>query len=145
MYSYWKKIVLFSTPYFSSHVKETLYWKDLTFPVIIKWGWYFEYRAALLKVQNPKCCVKYSSGKVKITDESPIKLRLYKTKQRLKTVRSMITRYNNGIRRYEEYQHSLLIPDFENPKYLKALETLKKYKKEESQILHDINKLTNWI
>jgi hypothetical protein len=40
----------------------------------------------------------------------------------------MITRITNAIERYKEAQKKLLIPDWENPKYLRTVEKLGEYK-----------------
>lgn len=42
--------------------QESLYWFDLPWAVRVKWNWYFEYRAALLKVKYPRFQVVHTWG-----------------------------------------------------------------------------------
>lgn len=46
------------------------------------------------------------------------------------TCRSMVTKISNKIAAYERHQKTLLLPDYDNKKYLKLKEKLENYKNE---------------
>ena len=47
----------------------------------------------------------------------------------------MITKFKNAIQSYEEEQKTLIIPYFDNPKYLKLKDKLETYQSELNQLL----------
>ena len=59
---YWCKIRVFDERGRAYGVKECKVWDDLQFNLLCKYRWYFDYRSALLKVQNPKCKVEIITG-----------------------------------------------------------------------------------
>lgn len=52
------------TKFGNGETVEFLLWEDLPVKVAIKWRWYFEYRAALLKVKYPKYHVEHRWGRM---------------------------------------------------------------------------------
>lgn len=104
-------------------------WDGYNLNWLMKWMWYFRYRAALLQVQNPKLYVELNTGSYKTQDPVDEKtLRLRKLKKDITTAKRMITKLTNAIAKYQEQENKTLIPDWENPQYLKAVEKLGKYK-----------------
>ncbi|MBA4304637.1 MAG: hypothetical protein C0424_10470 [Sphingobacteriaceae bacterium] len=61
-----------------------LFWSDMRFELLCKWRWYFEYRAALLKVQHPRHEVVQRWGSQEPTKktEDQIKANLIAAKKR---------------------------------------------------------------
>ena len=109
---------------------ETMEWKNMRMDTVLKWEWYFKYRAALLQVKYPKYRVdfiKYSKEPVDLTKEQ---IQLKQKKSRTTTCKRMITKINNKILQYEAEQNKTLLPDWENEHYLKAKRKLSNYKKE---------------
>lgn len=51
---------------------DTLRWKDMSMEVRRKWQWYFEYRAALLKIAYPKALVEMKWGSEEAKDNTRI-------------------------------------------------------------------------
>lgn len=137
-YSYWYKIVCYNGKYPNSGAKEILYWDNMPFDVRVKWNWYFEYRHALLKVQNPKSKVDSVWGKKERTNATPEEIEKEKNIRRRTTIKRKITQFQNAIKKYEQEQKLKLIPDFENPKYIRTVEKLKEYQAELDNISKEI-------
>jgi hypothetical protein len=128
-YSFWY-IIRCYTKFGNGDLITQLRWDNLTFEVRTKWHWYFEYRAALIKVKYPKSYIEQTWGKKEITNESPEQLIRYKIKKRRTVLKRKITQFKNAIKDYEDKQEQLLIPDFLNEKYLRTTKKLKEYEKE---------------
>lgn len=107
---------------------QLLRWEGYTVQWLTKWRWYFDYRAALLKVQYPKYHVDVFWGAFDSQIETDVaKVKKIRLKKDLTTAKRMKTTYFNAIEKYKEEQSKLLIPDWENSKYLKALKKLDFY------------------
>lgn len=108
---------------------EKKYWSGYNIEWFQKWNWYFKYCAALLQIKYPKYDVdiKWGAKKPELVEDFNI-LKQRKAKQDITTCKRMITKYEKAISQYKEIEQLKLIPDWENPKYLKALTTLDKYK-----------------
>ena len=138
-YRYWYKIVCYKGKYPNSGAKEILYWDDMTFDVRTKWNWYFEYRHALLKVQNPKQKVNSVWGRKERVNATPEQIEREKNIRRRTTLKRKITQFKNAIHEYEEQQKQKLIPDYENERYKRTVEKLGQYLLE----LESIEKVIN--
>ena len=128
-YSFYYKIGCY-TKSGGGELLESLTWENMTFEVRTKWNWYFEYRAALLKIKNPKSHIEQFWGSREITDQSPTELKRYKIQARSVAVKRLVSRFKNAIVKYECEQRETLIPDFENERYLRTIEKLKEYEAE---------------
>ncbi|PXW06484.1 hypothetical protein C8D70_12516 [Chryseobacterium sp. CBTAP 102] len=116
---------------------EKKYWYGYNIDWFQKWNWYFKYCAALLQIKYPRYDVdiKWGAKKPELVEDFNI-LKQRKAKQDITTCKRMITKYENAILQYKEIEQLKLIPDWENPKYLKALTTLDKYKDRLSELIN---------
>ena len=108
----------------------TIHWKDMQLDHLMRWNWYFEYRAALLKVENPKKKVILKTGNYKADLRTRPQIAEKIKRDRIITCKRMVTRIQNAIQEYEREQALLLLPNFENPKYLRTIQKLEAYKTE---------------
>jgi len=134
MNSYYFYLITVHTKFGNGVLVEYLKWDHLPVEVFQKWKWYFIYRAALLQVKYPHYYVEQRWGAKEITNESPEDLQVYKTNKRKSFVKGIVKRFENAILKYECEQNQMLIPNFDNPKYLRTIEKIKDYKAELSQL-----------
>lgn len=98
-------IKVFSGRY-SGDTIEYLCWKGLTNDQFIKWSWYFEYRAALLRVKYPKN--RIDTGRI----EEPLTPKVEKDliAKKIKAQRSKVTKYENKLStfklEFEQYKNN---------------------------------------
>lgn len=118
MYHY--TIYLYTKKFGGKFVKK-LRWEGYTLEWSVKWRWYFEYRAALLKVQNPRYTVEQSWGTFvpKVVQDIRV-VEIKKLKKDITTAKRMRTKFFNAIKKYKIQELKTLIPNWENPDYLKA-------------------------
>lgn len=96
-------------------------WTKMSWAVRTKWSWYFEYRAALYKVQNPRHEVTTQWGhKLKITKEE---YELRQLKRGVVSQKALVTKYSNRIEAYRAAWRSLF-PIEEDSAYIKALDKI---------------------
>jgi hypothetical protein len=75
-----------------------LSWKGMTFDQFTKWRWYFEYRACLLQVQNPRAHVRLTRRR-----EAPdTRTALNIAQNRLTACRSTLTKHLNKVDKARE-------------------------------------------
>ncbi len=75
-----------------------LSWKGMTFDQFTKWQWYFEYRACLLQVQNPRAHVRLTRRR-----EAPdTRTALNIAQNRLTACRSTLTKHLNKVDKARE-------------------------------------------
>jgi len=109
---------------------ETMSWENMKFELVMKWSWYFKYRAALLQIKYPKYLVELIQYDKEPEGRTKDQIEVDLMRKRITTCKRMITQTTNVIERYENNQQVLLIPDYENEKYLKLKIKLQGYKKE---------------
>ena len=129
-------IYLYTKKFGGKFVKK-LRWEGYRLDWSVKWRWYFEYRAALLKVQYPRYFVECKWGPFTPEVVKDIKVvETNKLKKDITTAKRMRTKFKNAIQKYKDIQATILIPDWENPAYLKALAKFEFYsnKLEELQV-----------
>lgn len=121
--------VIVYTKKFGGDFIEKKYWYGYNIEWFQKWKWFFKYNAALLQIKYPKydVDVKWGVKKPDLIEDIYI-LKQRKAKKDITTCRRMITKYENAISQYIELEHAKLIPDWDNPKYIKALSNLDNYK-----------------
>lgn len=107
---------------------EYIVWKELTFAVLCKWRWYFDYRAALFKVQNPRSEVILTTGQ---SDPNQKTIREF-LKDKISGKKRMITKISNQIKSHEEWLLSTNIFGLsgDDGNLAKAEIKLQKYKSE---------------
>lgn len=134
--TYYYTVYLYPKRFGSRWIKK-LHWKGYTIDQFSKWKWYFKYRAALLKVQNPKFYVEEIWGAENAIGPSKEFLEKKNLKNKISTSRRMITKLSNSISSYEEAQNKKLFPDFENKNYQKAILKLDNYKNQLKKLLNE--------
>ena len=113
-----------------SDVIEFLIWKNMDFKLVFKWDWYFQYRAALLQVKYPKYRVEYDRWSTTAEGRTLQRIELDKKTKRITVCKRMITKCKNSIESYRLEQNSLLIPNWNNERYLKTIDKFNEYSKE---------------
>lgn len=100
-------------------------WEDLTLQLLVRYDWYFKYRAALYQVKYPKAFVEYSRFKHEAKgNQLQIALR-----NRWIAKKRKVTEWTNRIARAEA-EYNELFPIEEHKVYIKAVAKLAKLKLE---------------
>lgn len=109
----------------SPALAEVYYYKnDMSFQFFIRWKWYFHYREALLRVQNPHAFIELSHGSYEYTlPDDTYKKKVYNLLVGAKRKR---TEFKNKIEEARKYWDELF-PIEEHPKWVKVEEKLKYY------------------
>ena len=117
---------------------------DLTFDQFAKWRWYLEYRAALVKVQNPRWNVDTTWGNY---DWMPAADQYLKDlKNKIAGKRREITKWTNAIENCDkpwERKAGLFINDYPLEKdrdyllYQKAIAKIERHKKELKSLIEE--------
>lgn len=79
-----------------SALGENVYFRnDMRVEFFIRWKWYFEYRAALLRVKYPKAFIEFTHGPYEyILPEQEYKTKL---ENNIKAAKAKLTEYSNKI------------------------------------------------
>lgn len=75
---------------------KVLIWDDMPFEMLKRWKWYFEYRAALLKVQYPRIRVELTTG---VSEKKRDLATVYKN--RIISGKGEITKWKNKLAAFE--------------------------------------------
>lgn len=127
----------------SNHVAalaKVLYYKtDMTFEFFMKWKWYFEYRAALLRVKEPRAFVEYIHGSYEyVLPEDKYRIKLKNLIRAAKSERTQVRRaIENAKRNWSE-----MFPIEEHPKWGATIAKLEYYEKRLTDLLQE-QELTN--
>ena len=113
---FYYKIEVYNGSHPGTGIKTRLIWKDLPWEVRIKWTWYYEYRAALLKVENPRSKVVENWGSYKKEGKSRIEF----LKTKVSSAKGQVTKILNLLEKAESSWNELF-PIYEDPIYQKAL------------------------
>lgn len=108
---------------------------DMTNEFFNKWRWYFEYRAALLKVQNPKAVVTLEVGAYDfvlplVLYHKRLKNLISKKKGQLSSLRSKL---DYAINNWDE-----LFSIFDHPLYIKVQQKIDKISKEYDALVSEL-------
>lgn len=106
-------------------IVKKMVWQGLRFELRLKYRWYFEYRAALLKVQNPRFTVQCTWGSESATGKTLHEMQ----KDRLRSKKAKVTEWTNKIRMAKESWNQLF-PIEADEFYIKALAKLERLKHE---------------
>lgn len=120
----------------SSPPLEVLRWVDLPWEVRKKWGWYFNYRAALAQVQNPKSCIVRHEWK---TDAKPIDLILLKKKE-IAAAKGQVTKIENLLKQAVDTWDKLF-PIEEDTRYQKCIDKYNRKKEKLSKLQNELEQL----
>jgi hypothetical protein len=75
---------------------KVLIWDSMPFEMLQRWKWYFEYRAALLKVQYPRIRVEVTTG---LSEKKKDMATVYKN--RITSAKSQLTKSKNKLAAFE--------------------------------------------
>lgn len=122
---------LVEQPYFRNDMKPQFF---------EKWKWYFEYRAALYKVQNPRLDVHYEYGAYEYTlPEDDYRQKLKNLERKRKAQLTEFTCKLENIRK----NWNELFPLEDHPQYKKIQEKLQRLEREYKIILFKKKELEN--
>lgn len=102
-----------------------------TFNQFMKWQWYFNYRAALYKIQHPRHYVDISTGSYDYVP--PKEEQIKRLKDKITAKKATITKYENLVRLAKKTWDQLF-PLEEEPSYKRAVAKIEKAKQELSQL-----------
>lgn len=97
--------------------------KDFPFELFMKWRWYFDYRAALYKVQHPRHTVDVFWGSYDFVP--PAEQQIKDLKNKIISQKRKITEYKNKIKSWEKSWNKLFSIQDEDF-YKKATEKIKR-------------------
>lgn len=98
-----------------------LVWRMLPYTVLTKWLWYFHYRAALLKIQNPRIWVNMRSGFEDNID--PNITALIRATNLLRAKKAKVTELQNKLRAFQ-LNWTSLFPIEDDTQWQKAIRAL---------------------
>lgn len=109
-----------------------LQWKDMSLQQVTKWRWYFDYRAALLKVKYPRSKVEFTVSQYEPNQKTIADF----LKDKIKGKKRMITKLKNEIQRYENFLQETNIFGVagDDGRLVKAKEKLCKYQNELEEV-----------
>ena len=122
-----------------SALAEVYYYKDnMNLDFFMRWMWYFEYRAALLRVQNPHAFIEMTKGSYQYTlPEDSYKNKVHNL---LLAAKRNLTKYKNQID-YVKKNWDELFPTEEHPKWTKVQDKLQYYESRVKTLSNEYNKL----
>jgi hypothetical protein len=114
-------IYLHGTPFYSpSSAKFIANWDGFTAQMAIRWKWYIEYRAALVKVDHPRCFVEIREYRYEADKNKALKKVL---ENRLLAAKRKRTEWKNKLAIFVEGWRELF-PIEEDIRYQKAIEKI---------------------
>ena len=107
------------------HPSETAYYRDdMSLNFLMRWKWYFEYQAALLRVRNPHAFIELSSGPYDyVLPEDEYRQKLYNL---LLAAKRKLSEYQRKIDFVREHWDELF-PMEQHPKWGKVQEKVRYY------------------
>ena len=117
---------------------EQLFWNDLPYYIRTKYVWYFEYRAALLRIKYPRYRHSITMGSYPKETKEIIKIK----ERQLKFAN---TKFYNAKKIMEDYKkgYRKLFPIEDDPNYKKALQVLDNKRENVNKIKRELNQLNN--
>lgn len=101
--------------------------RDFPFETFMKWKWYFDYRAAMHKVKNPRHRVDLLTGSYNYV--APFESQVRTLKNKITGKKRIISKFENQIRLVKNNWNELF-PIDDLPDYQKAIAKIDKTKKE---------------
>lgn len=108
--------------------------RDFPFDLFMKWKWYFDYRAALYKVQNPRHYVDMLTGKYDYVPPFDVSVKTLKNK--ISGVKAMITKDGGRLESAKQHLNNevikkgkgkLFFNPNEDPEYIDAVTVIEKF------------------
>lgn len=132
---YYFKIEVFKS---GSIQVEQLFWNDLPFYIRTKYDWYFEYRAALLRIKYPRYRHSITMGSYPKETKDIIKI----MERRLKKAIARVSITERNLELYR-LMYRELFPIEDDPDYQKALQVLDNKRENVNKIKKELNQLNN--
>lgn len=116
--------ILFSTTS-SRALAETAYFRnDMTIEFYFRWKWFFEYRAALLKMKNPRAIVTYEQGAYDyVLPEDELRTKL---ENKIRAAKGKITEFESKLKFAQENWNELF-PIQHHPDWTKIVQKREAY------------------
>jgi hypothetical protein len=128
--------------------KVAYYRNDMSYAFFKKWRWFFEYRAAKIKVDSPRIKVELTTGSYDFIP--PAEIYIKRLKDVIKARKAALTKYKNKVKRAsKKYSQSSLFSIEQDPQYYKVETELKRLEKRVKQAVDKLdtfsseNKLPN--
>lgn len=112
-------IKVYAGKYPNSDIIEVYKWQGYKFEQFIKWQWYFEYRAALLRVKYPKNHIYSMQFDEPLTKKTSLEI----LNSNISSQRGQVTKIKNAIYDFQKNWDELF-PIESHPLYTKALKKL---------------------
>lgn len=124
----------------SRALAETAYYRnDMTIEFYVRWKWFFEYRAALLKVKNPRALVDYFQG---VYDyELPEDELRKKLENKIRAAKGKITEFNRKLKKLID-SWSELFPIEYHPEWTKIVQKKDYYRLQLNLLITEYETLT---
>ena len=120
---------------------KTVYFRDgMILDFFNRYKWFFEYRAALLKVKNPKAFVLLEHGPYDY--ELPEDVYKEKIKSRYLSDKRQLTKFNNKLEDIKNRWNELF-PIEDHPDWIKVMEKCKYYQKRYEQSKEEYESVFN--
>lgn len=120
-----------------SSLRKTVYFRnEMRVDFFVRWKWYFEYRAALLRVKHPKAFIELNHGPYEyVLPEDKYR---EKIKNQYLSDKRQLTKFKNKLNSIRENWNELF-PIEENPDWIKVTKKLEWYQSqyEKSKSLYD--------
>jgi hypothetical protein len=122
MFYFWIKV---TTHYHSGERLHFVRWSGYTWEQFTRWKWYFEYRAALFKVKNPRAYVEVKYGPEPATGKTEFTI----LRNRIRAKKAKITEFTNKLKMAEDSWNELF-PIVEDQLYKRAVTKIERLKNE---------------
>lgn len=100
---------------------QTVYFtKDLPINLRIKYDWYFKYREALVRIQNPKNYTEITFVAYDAPKETIDQIELKRSKDKLRAAKAKLTKIENRMKLFKS-EYNSLFPIQEDPIYIELL------------------------
>jgi uncharacterized coiled-coil protein SlyX len=119
-------------------------WEGYTFDQIMKWKWYFKYRAALIQVQNPKADVNFIIFDYQATGFDLQKIIKNQIKAKKGNITKNQSKLNGVIAEFEDFKFNLqdFFPE-ENPTYNQYQKAISMQQMKVNRLIHELKELEN--
>lgn len=123
---------------YNTLAKVVYYKNGMTLAFLTKWKWYFKYREALLRINNPKAFIEYSSGSYDY--ELPSVLYKKKVYNKLISAKRKVTEFTRKLDNLRlSWQE--LFPIEQDPRYSNTINKLKEYQEKKADLELAYNKI----
>lgn len=124
----------------SQALRETAYFRDdMTVQFYERWRWYFEYRAALLKVKHPKSYVQLNQGNYEyVLPEDELRTKL---ENKIRAAKSMVTQIDRKMQNLID-NWSELFPIDHHPDWTKIVQKKDYYRLQLNLLITEYESLT---